>query len=428
MSGYTLARRDVIAYGLPNTVAALPVIPIAVLLPSWYATHSTLSLLSIGLALAMARLADFFSDAMVGILVDKGVHPRWRYKPWILTGTLIACTALFALAVPPDQVSMVWLAIWAAVLFTGWTLIMVPYTAWGAELATNHDDRTRLTNSREIAGVIGMIAAISMPVIFGDQGNPIKVIAVVASVMAVPALALSFLCLPDLPAGSVQGRAGQWKTALSLLRVRPFISTMLYWFLNGIANGLPAVLFPIVVAGYFGFGDKGVYQLLLLYFGSAVVFSPLWIMLSRRLGKTETWRAALALSIAAFLPALVLAPHQSDWFIVICVLTGAALAADLSLPPSIQADVLQFDRERSDYRRSGSAFALWSMTTKLALGIAVAIGFAGLDLLGVDSRDGISLAESRALMALYVAVPVLLKTLIVLLSRRFDSVLESAAQ
>jgi len=178
------------------------------------------------------------------------------------------------------------------------------------------------------------------------------------------------------------------------------------------------VLFPIVVTGYFGLEEKQLYQLLLIYFGSAIMLTPLWLILSSRLSKMVAWRLALSISVAAFLPVLVLQPDQTCWFVLVCVLTGGTLAADLAIPPSIQADVLELDRKTTQSRRSGAAFALWSMVTKLALAVAVGGAFSGLYCLGVEVADGINQAESRPLLALYVAIPVLLKLAVVIISRQ----------
>ena len=60
-------------------------------------------------------------------------------------------------------------------------------------------------------------------------------------------------------------------------------------------------------------------------------------------------------------------PGQFTVFAVVCVFTGMALGADLSLPPAIQADVVDYGELKNGRARAGLHFALWSMSTKLAL-------------------------------------------------------------
>ncbi|MSO98621.1 MAG: hypothetical protein EXR11_10450 [Rhodospirillaceae bacterium] len=58
---------------------------------------------------------------------------------------------------------------------------------------------------------------------------------------------------------------------------------------------------------------------------------------------------------------------------LVCVVTGMGLGADLALPPALQADVVDFDILRNRQKRAGLFFAMWSMSTKFALALAVHI-------------------------------------------------------
>ena len=94
---------------------------------------------------------------------------------------------------------------------------------------------------------------------------------------------------------------------------------------------------------------------------------------------------------------------------MVCVVTGMALGADLSLPPSMQADVVDFDTLRTGQRRAGMFFALWSMSTKLALGGAALIAFPALDMLGFDPAADGPKQGIVALAVIYAVVPVVFK-------------------
>ena len=61
-------------------------------------------------------------------------------------------------------------------------------------------------------------------------------------------------------------------------------------------------------------------------------------------------------------------------FALVCIVSGMALGADLSLPPALQADVIDYAKYRFGSSQTGLQFALWGMSTKLAL--AAAVGFA----------------------------------------------------
>ena len=60
-------------------------------------------------------------------------------------------------------------------------------------------------------------------------------------------------------------------------------------------------------------------------------------------------------------------------YLAICVMSGVGLGADLALPPSLLADVIDEDEARGAGRNEGAYFGLWSLTTKLNLALAAGI-------------------------------------------------------
>ena len=64
--------------------------------------------------------------------------------------------ALVLLLSPPQGAGAGWLFLCSALLFLGWTLVQIPYLAWGARLSPYYHERTRLTASRETAVIIGI--------------------------------------------------------------------------------------------------------------------------------------------------------------------------------------------------------------------------------------------------------------------------------
>ncbi len=419
-----LPFRVVFGYGLPGLIAALPVIPVAVLLPSWYASDLGLGFLLTGLVLGAARIIDLASDLLVGTIADRIDWYGYRYKPLVLAGALIAGAGLVALALPPAPVTTMWLGLGSIVLFTGWTLMMVPYTAWGAELSHDHHERSRLTASREAAGLCGMLIAITLPLLAATLPGaadvaPLLALSVAAIAFGVPAM-IGFALLVPEPAVRANHERFSVSDIGDLWRLREFRRTLTCWFVNGIANGLPAVLFPIVVQDYFALDDSDLYGLLVCYFGAAVVAMPLWLTLARRYGKVRAWKVAIAFNVLVFAQVLWLDQSTAVWFIGICIASGMTLGADLALPPSLQADILERDRQHSGRRRTATAFALWSMATKLALAVAIVAAFAGLGLSGRGAAAG-SPPDPAVLLCLYVVLPVALKCAVIVLLGRIDT-------
>ena len=77
--------------------------------------------------------------------------------------------------------------------------------------------------------------------------------------------------------------------------------------------------------------------LLLLFFISAAGAAPVWGMIAERIGAKKALLAAMVLAIVAFSFALLLGTGDTIAFALICLASGAALGADLTLLPAIFA-------------------------------------------------------------------------------------------
>jgi Na+/melibiose symporter-like transporter len=132
---------------------------------------------------------------------------------------------------------------------------------------------------------------------------------------------------------------------------------------------------------------------------------PVWLSLSNAFNKHRIWCYAMLLAISAFALVPFLPEGAFYLFSIVCILTGACLGADLSIPPSIQADVLDFDKLQTKSQRAGLLFSLWGMATKLALACSVGLAFPLLDWLGFDP-DTPSASGKDALVFLYALLPI----------------------
>ncbi|MDX2225176.1 MAG: MFS transporter [Rhodospirillaceae bacterium] len=414
LSGPTLA-----AYALPGFALAMPTIPAAVFLPSLYGTE--LGLAAAGTALLVARASDVITDPLVGALSDRW-RTRWgRRKPWMVGGALLGGWSLIQLFQPPVGVTAGYVLLWSVLLYLGWTMINVPYTAWGAELSGDYHERARITSAREGVMVFGIFAAGTIPVWAAGAGlserDALAIISWMAVILGGPFILLTLLRVPDLLPPRADQDSSTGRPPLTVLRDtaqavagnRPFVRLLSAWFINGLANGIPSTLFLLYLEHRLlaDQTERGV--LILVYFLFAVAAIPAWLALSRRIGKHRTWCWSMILTCAAFAFVPVIAPGEVWAFGLVCVITGIGLGADLAIPPALQADVVDFDTLRTRRHRAGLFFALWGMATKLALAAAVGIAFPTLAAFGFDPQGGSSEAGLTALGVIYAAVPVVLK-------------------
>ena len=404
-----LSWRALLAYGLPGLPLAAVMLPLYVFLPAFYAENLGLGFALVGALLLLARLSDILTDPLVGALSDRFGWPLGRRRTWMLVGVPLLLLGAHKLFLPGPEVSGAYLLTWAVVAYLGATLILLPYSAWGAELSGDYNERSRISAAREGFVVIGTLLAAGLPaLIAGDQGSAMAVIGWALLIVLPLSVGLAVTLVPEgrpLRREGLTWRRG-WET---LYRNRPFRRLLAAYFLNSIANGLPATLFLLFVKHVLESSEWSG-PLLFVYFACGVAAIPLWLRLSARYGKHRAWMGAMLGATAVFACVPLLGPGDHWWFLLICVLTGIALGADLTLPASMQADVVDLDTLKSGRQRTGIYFALWGIATKLALALAVGIAFPLLELVGFQAETAAQSAEALlALALLYSLVPAVFK-------------------
>lgn len=407
-SGSPLTVPRLLAYGGLGLPLSMLGLPLFIYVPRHYAEELGLGLTAVGAILLLARLWDGLTDPLIGAFSDRLTTRYGRRKPWIAVGTPLLALSLWLLFVPPDGAGVWYLLICSMSTYLAWTMVMLPYQSWGAELSGDFNERTKIAAAREVAVIAGTLLAAVAALVFDGGGATTLVALAVATALLLPlAAGLAMLRVPDH--SQPLGPAPNWRHGLALIRGnRAFRRLLLAYALNGLANALPATLLLIFVDDYLGLAEfAGVF--LFCYFAAAIAGIPLWVTLSRRFGKHRTWAGSLCATAACFALVALLQSGDFALYLTICVLTGVGLGADLVLPASMQADVVDGDTAEGGGRRTGLYFALWSLVTKLSLALAVGIAFPLLDWAGFEVGGAGSDQGHGALLALYGLLPVLIK-------------------
>lgn len=406
-----------LAYALPALPLAILTIPFYVIVPTYYNALG-LPIAAVGFVLLIIRLFDAAIDPVAGFLADR-LHSRLgRRKLLFALGVPLTTLAAIMLFLPPKGMKDTdHLLFWGLALSIGWTIALVPYHAWGAELSTRYEGRNRVTAFREGIAFIGTLLALVTPEVI-KQVYQLKTEEAMAPTLGLFAACLALLLPVSAIASLVivpepQDRSSKrlkFKASLAaMVENRAFLRLLAAFLINGLANGLPATLFLLFVAERLQLAaEAGLF--LIIYFGAGLIGIPFWLRLANQTSKHRAWCLAMLLACAAFLFAPLLSAGGFYGFGLICIITGLAVGADLALPGSLQADVIDLDTARSGEQRSASYLAFWGLATKLALALAVGIAFPVLALFGLDPGAGLrSESGLLALALLYAAVPVALK-------------------
>jgi glycoside/pentoside/hexuronide:cation symporter, GPH family len=389
------------ALSLPLAMAALP---IYVHVPKLYVGFG-LTLTWIGGALLALRALDAVIDPLLGKWSD-AMGSRKRFIALALPLLLAGLFVTFTPTALPFTAGVSFL-LGLALTYLGFSAITIAYHAWGAQWSEAIHERTRITTWREGIGLIGVLLAAALPVVLtqklGDANGYARfALIVIACVLVGAAITLAGAKTKQSQA---QISAKTLQTAPQVWRDNRFQRLLAAYALNGIAAAIPATLFLFFIDDVVK-ANEWQAQFLVMYFISGALAAPAWLALSKRVGKRRAWGLSMIVAILTFCWAAFLGNGDRAAFMAICILSGIALGADLTLPPSMLADTIAAND--ADHA-AGAYFGVWTMVTKLNLALAAGVALPALAWMGYVP-NAVN-AKTSALTVAYCVLPCVLKAL-----------------
>jgi GPH family glycoside/pentoside/hexuronide:cation symporter len=400
-----LSWRAGLAYGLLGLPLAFAALPLYVVLPHYYASDRGLSLATVGALLMLVRLIDAGAEPLLGRLSDRVYRRTVHAVLWMAGASALLLGLGMAGLFFPWVEGAAALAAWmvAGLLFTclAHSFLVIAHQAWGVRLGGNAAQRSRIVVWREGAGLMGVVTASVLSVVWGA-----------GAMLAVLTLALLAGLWALWRAPRPPFAPGAWRAPHARLwqpLAEPAFRRLLAVFLcNGIASAIPAALMLFFAQDRLLATQAQIALFLVLYFVSGALSMPIWVRVVCRLGLEWAWLAGMLVAVACFGWAAGLGSGQVVAFGAICVLSGAALGADLAVPGALLA--LLIERHGAQGVHDGAYLGWWNLATKLNLALAAGVTLPLLQWLGYQPGSQDPLALQR-LAWIYALLPCALKLL-----------------
>ncbi len=392
--------RDGFSYGGLGLPLAFVALPLYVVLPSHYATVYGIPLALLGAVLLGARLLDAAIDPLIGRWADR----LFSHSPPRAWGALAAAAVLLALGfralffpvVEGTTALLAWCAAGLAVTYLGFSVVSVIHQTWGARLGGDEAQRAHIVAWREGLALAGVLVASVLPSLAGLN-------AVTLAFAALLLAATLLLRRAPLPAAVRQASCAPSPT---LPWATPAFRRLLAIYLcNGIASAVPATLVLFFIRDRL---QAPSFEPLFLvsYFAAGALAIPLWVRVVARQGLARTWLIAMGLAVATFGWASQLGTGDVAEFTAVCIASGVALGADLTLPSALLTGVIQ--RAGHAQRAEGAYTGWWNFASKLNLALAAGLALPALQAFGY-APGGRDEAALSALTTAYCLLPCALK-------------------
>ncbi len=408
------------AWSLFAALIAMAGLPIYIHAPKFYVDSYGTSLAAMGFTLAALRLIDVVQDPLLGWLAE-ATRPRRRLTIGIAT-TLMAAALWALFAVTPPIAPLAWFALTLTVLFSAFSYLTICFYAEGVTKAQTlgPQGHIRLAGWREGGSLLGVCLAATAPVALAAlTGQPFTAFALIFAAVALVATVAMHREWQGTPAEPTPNPLDLFRPVLADPLSRRLLLIAL---LNASPVAVTSTLFLFFVESRLALpGWEG--PLLLLFFLAAAASTPVWSHLARKHGPRPVLLSAMSLAIASFLWTLTLGSGDLIPFALICIASGAALGADLTLLPAIFAQRLS-----QTGTPEAAAFGLWSFVSKLSLALAALTILPTLQAAGFQPGRSNPETALGTLTLIYAGLPCVLKlTAIALLARtRLDMPLKDA--
>ena len=381
------------AYALFGAFLASAGLPLYIHAPKFYVDEFGVSLAALGTVLFALRLLDVVQDPLLGWLAER-TEARRRLAVAVASAVLVAgMLGLFTIA--PPMTPLLWFALMLTLVFSAFSFLTICFYAEGVRSSLAGTGYLRIARWRETGALLGICAASVAPLALGGYAG-----------FALGFVILGLLaCLAMRPEwrGATSQTGGLVDGIRTVLKDRIAIRLLLIALVNAAPVAVSSTLFLFYVESRLEApGWEG--PLLLLFFISAAAFAPLWGRLAEAHGARPVLISAMILAILSFGGAIFLGPGDVWLFALICVASGAAIGADLTLLPALFA-------RRMEVIAPGAAqaFGLWSFVSKFTLAIAAVSLLPLLQSSGFRAGTDNDVQALWTLSLLYGAVPCLLK-------------------
>lgn len=376
----------------------------------------------IGTVLMGARVFDALNDPLMGIIVAK-TKTRWgRFRPWIMSGTVLNALTIYALFAVPRGMADSPMRIWMAVFYIAWgvsyTLMDIPFWSMIPAITDPGKDREQLSSLARSAAGIGdavptVLTMVIVPVLSGTAALSgywlgFKYWALIIAVVFVVSELVFVLNVPEKKPEDMKS-VGIGQMFRSLLRndqaMTVVAAVILVYMALDIVGNLILYFFQ------FDLGNTDVYSIFTAgCFISQVIFMMLIPVFRKKVEKLRLFALGVLIQIAGFLVLLAFAfsgLYRGAWAVLLIpgIMVYAGYGVLNVMLTIFLSDSVDYGEAKNGTREESVIFSMQTFTVKLASGVAAFLSGLAIDWIGLDTKAAVQSAATISGLRVWMTIP-----------------------
>lgn len=423
-----LNTKRVAIFAFPALPHAFIALPLSVVIPTYYAANTAVTLSQIALVTTIGRLIDAFIDPLIGILSDRTQSSIGRRKPWLLAAGLICSVSVFFLFQPPPDAGIAYFTLWALMLYIGASCFEIPRNAWSTELSRDYMERSRIQTFIAVFNIAGSLLFWTLPLLLFSltqttaiTGTSLSAIGWIYAFLMPLAVIMAAIMVPNGHAPPPRKSTSTFRIFMAALvgnkPLRNYFAAVCCW---GLGQGMYLAMIMIFLTDYLKLGSIFPF-LMILFFVMQIVAMPIWLKIIGRLGKHKAWAIGMACDVLSRPIILFFIGSEVPLLpMILLICFGAFMAAPSNAAPAaILGDVIDYDIWKTGDDNAGKYFALNTLIIQTAMAIGAGVGFAIIGAAGYEVGTPNSQAANNSLLICYFLLPAVGLLLASLIISRF---------
>ena len=406
-----------IAYGGGDLASNFVLVLTGTFVTFFYTDALGLNAAIVGAIMMFSRLADGFTDIIMGYIMDKAHSKHGKARAWLLWLSIpIGIATILVFLVPNIGVTgkYIYIAITYNLVTTFlYTMINIPYGALTSLMSRDQDQRMIINIFRMFMAQAGslIINACTLPLVNAMGGSTKQRSWIIVSILyGVVAAALFLLCFAktkervrvQAEKNNELGFLTSFKLIIKnnywLLLVGIWVSMVLGMSMSGSVGTYYAkyILGNENIAGFLG--ALGIVPVLIIM--------PLTAPLNRKFGKRNVALYGSFVSIAGQL-LMLLNPASAAWLMFCAVIKGIGSATLSGTMFAMIADTIEYGHWKTGTRVEGMLYSSTTFGAKVGAGVGGAVALAVIGAAGYDGLAAVQApAALEAIKVLYLIVPI----------------------